>query len=366
MAPVAGRLHRKLLLSALSTLLLLGAVEVTLRLIQPAQRPDHGIEMQPHPTRIWSLTPGQHSAYGSSFKVGADGLRAGIAEPRGQLPRVLTLGDSSIFGHGVADGETLHDALQRALHEQGLPAEVHCGGVPGYSILQSRLLLQEVGWALDPDVLVVGNQFSDMAPEDFPDEVVLERLASPTVRFDRLLSHLALFRTLKAGIASAKGVPAYAAVGWPTPQSLGAPRVPPETYLRELEGVLVEARERGVGVVFLRLSNREDYELGKQGGYGVLMEALAEAWSVPLVQADPVLRASGLSAQALFLDEVHPNAAADKLLADALVRALADSGFPQTLPLPAAAPSRSVQVPAEGFPYSPMMESQIAPYVDGR
>src|SRR5688500_11918643 len=62
-----------------------------------------------------------------SFRVStnADGLR-GDAEPGPAAGKstVLLLGDSTIFGWGVADGEDVPSALERALRARGLSVRV--------------------------------------------------------------------------------------------------------------------------------------------------------------------------------------------------------------------------------------------------
>jgi len=43
--------------------------------------------------------------------------------------RIITLGDSSIFGHGVEDAWTLHGQLKGALAAQSTSADVLCGAI---------------------------------------------------------------------------------------------------------------------------------------------------------------------------------------------------------------------------------------------
>jgi hypothetical protein len=67
--------------------------------------------MVPHPTRIWGLSPGQYRMEGVTVEMDADGMR--VVPPSAALRRVLTVGDSSIFGHGLPNEGTLHLQLAR-------------------------------------------------------------------------------------------------------------------------------------------------------------------------------------------------------------------------------------------------------------
>ena len=301
--------------------------------------------MAPHPTRIWALKPGLQQSFGVQIRVNALGLREPESLGLGAKNRVLTLGDSSIFGHGVQDGATLHDQLAKKLNERGVLSQVICGGVPGYSTAQSLVLMDELGWDLDPAVLVIGNQFSDMNRDNFTDRQVLERMSAPVAKMEFLLSHSHLYRSLRAVMASAKGVPAFAAVGWPTPSSTGEIRVPPKDYVENLELLLAGAREREIGVVFLQLDERDPHHGG--GGnrnYAAMMESVAVAWGTPIVRAPHLFAQSGVPRQQLFMDEVHPTPVGNELMAQALTEALLQAQFPKRTPLPLQARQMEIQI----------------------
>ncbi|MED5369889.1 MAG: SGNH/GDSL hydrolase family protein [Myxococcota bacterium] len=358
---MALSLGRRLAYSGVMALCLLGLAEGVARAVYTPSAPPEavGTGMVPHPTRIWGLQPGVNQSFGITVTVNELGMREPVASAPDGAPRILTLGDSSIYGHGVPDGLTLHDQLQSELSARGVIAEVLCGGVPGYSILQTRVFMDEVGWDLAPDLLVVANQFSDMAPETFRDSVVLQSLSSPTVRLDRTLQSLALYGLLRQRIARAKGVPEFAAVGWPEPNKTGQARLSPEEYKGGIEGLLLEAHARGVGVVMLRLPERRAYEQGFQTPYGVGMMELGEAWGVPVLAVDEEYRRSGLSAEALYLDNVHPTDRGHALIAQGLAQGLVDHGFPEQVPVPAAEPTKEVIIlpqQASGASISPVFE----------
>ena len=90
--------------------------------------------------------------YGTEVRTNALGFRgAEVAPKRPGEYRVVVLGDSMTFGPGVAD-----ERLYTALLEKRLPgARVINLAVEGYNVLQYEAVLQEVGLALQPDLILV-------------------------------------------------------------------------------------------------------------------------------------------------------------------------------------------------------------------
>jgi len=93
------------------------------------------------------------------------GLRSPEIGPRrpGEL-RVLCLGDSFVFGYGVADDETFPEVLRGLLADRlQRPVVVGNAGVPGYGTVEQALCLQRLRADFDPDVVVstiyIGNDF---------------------------------------------------------------------------------------------------------------------------------------------------------------------------------------------------------------
>lgn len=280
------------------------------------------------------MSPGTVDSAGVSVSIDATGLRAC---PASSAPLLLTLGDSSVFGHGLPDADTLHGQLAVAT---GGDYRACTAAVPGYSSLQTRIFLEEQGWAMAPAVVVIGNQWSDNQFDYFPDATLLGALRGPSGAVEAVLIESALYRFL-AGVL---GRPTTYSVYWKSRDSWGGVRrVPLASYAENLRWMLDEARERGVGVVFLTLANRRTLEHESVHEpwtpYVAYRAALAAAAGVPVVDATPLLRASGEAVDALFMDEMHPTALANRLVATELARALAAGpvvpGRPAELPLPA-------------------------------
>jgi lysophospholipase L1-like esterase len=92
--------------------------------------------------------------------VNAFGLRGPERAPRGaDEVRVLCLGDSFVYGQGVAESDTISAQLERVLADRratgARPVTVWNGGHRGYNTEQELALLEELVPGLDPDVVVL-------------------------------------------------------------------------------------------------------------------------------------------------------------------------------------------------------------------
>jgi len=105
-----------------------------------------------------------------------------------------------------------------------------------------------------------------------------------------------------------------------------------EDYAANLDGFAERMRARGGGVVFVILPNRADLQNEAPdpawGPYRTVMRTAATRWGAPLVDLPPVFRADGGSADALFLDQMHPTPRGHALMADALAATLGAAGWP--------------------------------------
>ncbi|GDX79494.1 hypothetical protein LBMAG42_13050 [Deltaproteobacteria bacterium] len=294
-----------------------------------------GLSMTAHSTRLWGLAPGALENGPNVANIGANGLRLPCptpAETAGQK-RLLVLGDSSFFGHALADDDTLAVQLGRALDDREIPTAGLNGAVPGYSTAQTRVLLDEVGWSLQPDLLVVGNLWSDNSADAFEDADLLRTSALFAAN---PLSRSALFRVTAAWVANARGegprvIEWTRDSRWP---SRRIRRVPLWDYAANLDQIVRDARERNIGVVFIAPVNRamaEGLDAGSGHGWDPYFQAQKQvaAWhGLPLLSGTDAMRASGLSGADAFVDVMHPSAAGVVALADATAALLAGRGWP--------------------------------------
>ncbi|MSR46229.1 MAG: hypothetical protein EXS13_04045 [Planctomycetes bacterium] len=117
-------------------------------------------------------TPGFRATIaGVDYRINALGLRGpeiAATKPAGTR-RVLLLGDSYAFGLGLPEGEAIAAQLEQALNGDTTSAsatrvEVVNSGVPAYQTEQERLLLERVGFGLEPEVVVLLYFANDKLP----------------------------------------------------------------------------------------------------------------------------------------------------------------------------------------------------------
>lgn len=325
--------------SALTLAMFLAFLEILALRTDPGAEHPH-IAMNFDADLMWGLT--NASRQGPEHRVNALGLRGDdLGEKRG--PRLLTLGDSSIYGHGVAIPEVFSSVVAARLDGAVQPV---IGAVPGYSSFQSRRLFARVREAVAPDVVVIGNLWSDSTMAGIADHVWAEELAAaygpwrPIVGPLALLSERsALARRLRTTIHDAffPGREHANEVGWthlvpPDPTKPGAgvtrrgaslptARVPLPQYRANLEALVAAAREAGAEPVFLMLPHPYD-GIGlpaHETSYRAVMREVAAAVGAPLVDGPAAF--AGRPGP-LFSDDIHPNAAGHAILAEATLLAL--------------------------------------------
>jgi lysophospholipase L1-like esterase len=133
----------------------------------------------------WTLTPDSTSNRGGAeCRTNDLGLRDGripIEKPKGEL-RVLSIGDSTVLGFGVAAESSFSERLEKKLNAAlPCPVEVINAGVPGYASTQTVLYLESQGIAFEPDVVIFESNFNDrraVPPGGQPDSVEGFRLIS--------------------------------------------------------------------------------------------------------------------------------------------------------------------------------------------
>ncbi len=165
------RRRRFKVLAVLMSLLIAALIcEVVLRVVLGAplaqKRPVLHIEANPH--RGWQMQPNTtHYAYHHPVRVNNLGLRgADIGDKQTEEVRILALGDSMIYGQGIADDQTLPVHLQTRLQDTttdvGQTFTVVNGGLRSYSTNQELGLLKELGPTIRPDVVIIFWYWNDL------------------------------------------------------------------------------------------------------------------------------------------------------------------------------------------------------------
>jgi hypothetical protein len=322
---------RKILWSMVVLIAFLGCLEGIAQMfpIAAPPTPQIGMQLQPHPSRIWSMRPGTQQQFGATVTIDNLGMRSTEVNPTSK--RWLTLGDSSIFGHGLSDDGTLHHQLEEALRGAGFDIDVLCGATPGYSSVQSLDYLNEIGWDLQPDVIVLGNLWSDNNFDHFQDHVWMDTLSSPSNRIIRVLkSSSLLMHTSKIlrpdlwTVDNTLSANPHTKVSWiREPYAKGTRRVPLPLYIHTISTILEEASKRNIEVIVMQPANRHRLDIVDVevtwDPYFKAQTAVADHYNVPTIDVAPILRAFGLSKSQAFLDQMHPTAQANYWIAQSIL-----------------------------------------------
>ena len=100
-----------------------------------------------NPYLLWEMVAGDRTELGVAVSVNSHGFRGPPIQTEKTVGtrRILVVGDSSVYGHGVRQSATFAHQLDELLGES---IEVINLGVPGYSSSQSLNLLALRGWEL--------------------------------------------------------------------------------------------------------------------------------------------------------------------------------------------------------------------------
>lgn len=320
--------------------LVLAIAEVGARVVTPAGPPTpQGIEMQEDPDILWTLTEGRGHAAPNSL-----GLRGAELASRDSVDaRLLTLGDSSVYGDTVGDDQVFSSLAARRLSVSGARVDAANGGIPGYSTVQARVLHARIRTQVLADVVLVGTLWSDASPAGETDVDHIARVRADMGRwgpvnraFRSAQNRSALFRAVRQmrhGNLSfrAPTPPPREKVGWVHAEDdlpVGAiPRVPPDEYRSNLDTLVAAIRADGALPMFLLLPHPyDDLERtlpARLQAYRNAMRERASALSVPLVDGEAWFKAHR-AGTGRFADDIHPNVQGHAAIADALLATIAE------------------------------------------
>ncbi|MEC9389039.1 MAG: hypothetical protein VX944_03125 [Myxococcota bacterium] len=335
-------------MAAVMAALVLAILEVGARIVGPVapvlRQAERGSLLVGHPTRLWTMAIGTNRNAGPTATIAASGIREPApAGARQGGERVVIVGDSTFFGHGVADEDTLAAQLAQRFTEAGIEGDVINGAMLGYSTEQTRVWLDEAGWDLDPTLLIVGNLWSDNNWDLFRDKDLIRTAkhyhANPMAR-----SHL--MRLLAGGLDRLAGGTGATLITW-TQESAWPEervrRVDVQRYAANLDAMVRSAAERGTGVAFIAPVNRDmlrEKRVGERFSWDIyftVMRAVAAHHGLPVIDAATptasvvnAARESGSARplDAAFLDKMHPTAATNRATSAWVVENLTTAGWP--------------------------------------
>jgi lysophospholipase L1-like esterase len=241
--------------------------------------------------------------------------------------RVAVIGDSCVYGASLDAADMLGTAIQRGLAERGLTPDrvaVLSLGVPGYSTVQIDLLLREVLDTLSPQAVVLyPAAWNDQAPALVrPDAELLAALREPGP-LDWLRQNT---RLVAAALHLLERRPFQEILdGW----RAGAPplgyRVPEAQVEANVAGMLERCREAGAETVVIAPAHPPETiaEHPRTRRDAAAVARATRRGGRLLIDAHSIFVASGLEAGELFVDYVHPSPVGSRLVAEAVVDALA-------------------------------------------
>jgi hypothetical protein len=145
---VVRRVALRCTLIALSALLTLMLLEFLVRIVGPRESmvpPDGGVTVR------------------------ADAFRQPLPGPKEGEFRIVALGDSHTWGHGVSDGRLVWPALLEGRLAGAAGArriQVVNLGVPGFTTVNELEMLSRNGVGLEPDLIIVQYLLNDVLPSD--------------------------------------------------------------------------------------------------------------------------------------------------------------------------------------------------------
>ena len=330
---------KKLLFSAVMALGVLVLLEVIAQgvaaiapdalTVAPADPGDGiGVMMQPDTALLWKLSPGEWKQGGVMVRINEQGLRGMPIRARPDEQRVLFTGDSSVFGWAVREEQAFAWQVEAKLRHQKV--RTINAGVPGYSSAQSRFQIEAMIEELAPDVLVIGNLWSDMMRTGWSDTALFARFGEAeharALQLRGVLGRSALFRLAQSALLSLRPLPADRRILWNTVMQGGEgaarSRSTPHEHRDNIEAIAAMAQEHGAAVVSLILPvNRSgehppaEYLAPYHSNLRAVGAAGAGCVDMPL--AWEALSVDDIAVR--FVDRVHPSAQGHQEIAEALV-----------------------------------------------
>lgn len=324
----------KALLLVTSVALALGVLEVAARAFVPIHfGTDAAYRFVLDPELIYRLRPSTVASWRTAefvetTRTNALGLRGSEVLPkRPGERRILAIGDSFTYGHGVGDDETYPAVLATLLRAAHGDVTVVNAGVPGYSTDQAYAYFVRHGAALDADLVIAGIHCSDISDNweaplyDLTGDGTLVARDARDSRMYRmgamlgdlpaLLQRSRLFDVVIASVEWQDGASARPAVADLSAWSR-------RKIVAEMRDVAARGAARSTRTAVVLMPCKKALADPDADGFGSLAADLAAA-GIPVLDATPAIRRThGDLAPLFFRADVHLNAAGNRALATAV------------------------------------------------
>lgn len=262
------------------------------------------------------MKPGVYHPLGNTVSINSTHQRSpelAVPKPAGEY-RVLVIGDSVVFGGSPTDDAELATTLLAARLRQPAGGPARAVSVANISAgswgpCNQRAYVRRFG-TFDADVAVLVFNSLDFGAvvRPIPDPWAMPEHAPV----------LALEEAFKRGVLKvAPSLAPHPVAPWdelnPTPENAEASR----NAVCDLVALL---RSKGVKVAAVQHLRRSELLGQPLKGYASLKNVL-EAFGVPIVETGPAFKAAIDAGDEPYRDDIHPNAAGQKVLTDVLERA---------------------------------------------
>ncbi len=272
--------------------------------------------LQDDPVLLWRLRPNLNLQVwpGEPLRTNRLGMRDEEVGPKKEnIPRILSLGESTTWGHGVRAAETYTKLLPGLIKS---PVEAINAGTPAWSVWQSAQYLEREGMALQPDVVLLYHLANDFLPRGAsnprdPFKVTLtdRQLSDARRPLAPLLSLLSASR-LRQGLWSLWLAPAVAGKGTPGRDVV---RVPEADRREALEQMLSLCQEKAILLVVIK----PIYAKARYADDRLLDSFANRSDNLLFVDLPRQKTEQGLSDDGMFQpDDTHPTPAGHRWIAE--------------------------------------------------
>lgn len=223
--------------------------------------------------------------------------------------RIITMGDSCVWGGGLEANQTFSFYLEKILNEAGydLKFEVLNAGIPGYNSRQVYLFLKDELIDYHPDLVVVRANPYDFRGADEADLVPPPNDKASAIQFlQHTLFKSKLYYVLRKSLIRIRERRTFPDKRWHS--SL--------TYLAKIRNLL---DERGIQMLIVQPVSKRNNALD------IDTTTSARRWEAPLVRVYDAYIKSQHSPDELLLDEVHPSELGHRIIAEEIYKVMLEN-----------------------------------------